>query len=70
MVWNYLTLPPKTVALATRVFRVVVFPILLNAISLPDGERPASNCTPKAKLNVKDSYLVQDIGYEALFRSR
>ena len=54
-----LTLPPKTVALATRVLRVMGFPLLPNAISLPDGERPASNYTLKTNLNVKVLDFVQ-----------
>ena len=32
-----------------RVLRKMVYPILLNAIPLPDGERPTSNYTLKTK---------------------
>ena len=52
-------LTPKIVALAMRVLRVMVFPLLLNAIPLPDGERPASNYTPNTNLNVKVLDFVQ-----------
>ena len=37
-----------------RVLRVTVFPFLLNAISIPDWERSATNYTLKSNLNVKD----------------
>ena len=56
------TSPPAKVALVTRVLRVVVFPILLNAIPLPDGEWSASNYTPKVNLNVKVLDIVQFSG--------
>ena len=50
---------PKIVALATGALRAVVFPILFSAISPPDEERPASNYTPNANLNVKVLDFVQ-----------
>ena len=58
-----LTLPPKTIALATRVLRVRVFPLLPNAISLPDWERPTSNYTLKPNFNVKVLDFVQLGGF-------
>ena len=58
-----LTLPPKTVALAMRVLRVMVFPFLLNAIDLPDWERSATNYTAKANLNLKVLDFVQLGGF-------
>ena len=42
-----------------KVFPVMVFPILLNATPLPDGERPTSNYIPKSNLNVKVLDFVQ-----------
>ena len=48
-----MTFPPKTVALAMKVFPVMVFPILLNATPLPDGERPTYNYIPKSNLKTK-----------------
>ena len=42
-----------------RVLRVMVFPLLPSAISLPDGEWPASNYTLKTNLNVKVLDFVQ-----------
>ena len=58
-VLEVIDLTPKIVALAMRVLRVMVFPLLLNAIPLPDGERPASNYTPNTNLNVKVLDFVQ-----------
>ena len=37
----------------------MLYSLLLNAIPLPDGERPASNYTLKTKLNVKVLDFVQ-----------
>ena len=59
MVVALLTLPPKIVALAMKVFPVMVFPILLYATPLPDGERPTSNYIPKSNLKVKVLDFVQ-----------
>ena len=42
-----------------RVLRKMVYPILLNAIPLPDGERPTSNYTLKTNLNLKVLDFVQ-----------
>ena len=42
-----------------KIFPVMVFPILLNAIPLPDGERPTSNYIPKSNLSVKVLDFVQ-----------
>ena len=46
-----------------RVLRVMVYPLLLNAIPMPDGERPASNYTLKTNLNVKVLDFVQLGGF-------
>ena len=37
----------------------MVYPILLNAIPLPDGERPTSNYTLKTNFNLKVLDFVQ-----------
>ena len=58
-----MTVPPKTVAFARRVLQVVVFPILLNAISLPDGGMSATDHTPKANRSVKVLDFVQLGGF-------